>query len=96
MSNGKMLETMKDFTENGKEIPDELFKSLILQDAIDSSDVRQTIAEDVCIVHDKVSLLEERGKANKDEIDRLRGRNNLTDVVTAIGLIIAGWFGLKS
>lgn len=96
MANGKMLETLQKYTEQGTAIPDELFKSLLLQDAIDSSEKRNSISEDICLVHDKVTLLEERERTNSDEIERLRNRNNVSDTLTAIAVALGTWFGAKS
>lgn len=100
MSNGEMLDVLRQYTEQGKEIPDELYKSLALASHVDMNAKIALVTEEVASVKsDFVNInaslenlcrdIEQPAKCtqsitNKDEIDRLRNRGAITDVVIAI------------
>lgn len=95
MSNGKMLEVVNDYIMAGKEVPDELFKSVIIQYAVDSQGERKALSDKIEQCAEAIDCLEKtdcrQAKDNKNEIDFLRRRNVVADMVTA-GLIAVGTF----
>ena len=105
MTNGGMLDALQRYTQQGREIPDELYKGLALASHIEMqanfADVKSDFAKlslEVTELKLKVEeplLCCEQAMTNKEEIDRLRGRNNITDSITAIGIVIATALGLK-
>ena len=92
MPNGEMLTALKQYTAQGKEIPMELYKSLTLASHVD---LNQNLTDLV----EKVDCLEKSGSVlahdNKDEIDRLRNRGNISDTLTAIAVFVAGILGMS-
>ena len=88
-----MLAALKAYTEQGQDIPDQLYKSLTLASHVDLNNSMARLEE-------QVSCLEKTGSVlahdNKDEIDRLRSRNNMSDFITAIMIGLATFFGMKN
>ena len=100
MSNGKMLEVIKQYTDAGKEIPDELFKSLMVQNAVDSNNARMKLHDVVEECKDAIDCLDhsgcEQSERNLMEINRLRSRNTFSDIITAALIGLAGFLGYKN
>ena len=80
-----MLKTLKKYNDSGEEIPDALYKSLALSSHIHVQEKLDELCEFGC----------PQSGRNKDEINRLRGRNNITDTLTAVVSSIAIALGLQ-
>ena len=102
MSNGELLLTLKQYAESGKPIADDLFKALTLS-ALSDQAVSSKLFEDK--IEDKIDCLEKKivhekgvpcnlAENNKDEVDRLRNRNNVTDTVTLILISVGTFLGI--
>lgn len=86
MANGRMLETLQRHRASGEPIPHELYAELALDSHIELHAKLDELCGEGC----------PQAQTNKEEINKLRNRNNLTDTLTAAVTAIALYLGLRS